>query len=146
MTRDRDRQEKIRQRAYAIWEAEGRPHNRDREHWLQAENEVMGHAGARSATRRPSKSPGEEASAATGRSGAARPATKRPDVSAKAKATPATTKRKASPAEASPANTAPSAAKGSSSRGKAKPAAAGAAPEKPSGRNSRRSTQPPSGG
>lgn len=30
------RHEWICKRAYAIWEAEGRPHGRDAEHWLQA--------------------------------------------------------------------------------------------------------------
>jgi hypothetical protein len=29
----------LQQRAYAIWESEGRPHGRDREHWEQAERE-----------------------------------------------------------------------------------------------------------
>jgi len=29
----------IRTRAYAIWEAEGRPNGRDLDHWLQAEAE-----------------------------------------------------------------------------------------------------------
>ena len=32
--------EQIRQRAYAIWEEEGRPSGRDIEHWLKAEREV----------------------------------------------------------------------------------------------------------
>jgi hypothetical protein len=31
----------IRQRAYAIWEAEGRPDGREWDHWLQASHEVM---------------------------------------------------------------------------------------------------------
>jgi hypothetical protein len=35
-----DYTEKIRRRAYAIWEGEGRPHGRDRIHWLRAEAEV----------------------------------------------------------------------------------------------------------
>jgi hypothetical protein len=30
----------IARRAYEIWEGEGRPHGRDREHWLRAEAEV----------------------------------------------------------------------------------------------------------
>jgi len=30
---------RIRTRAYSIWEAEGRPHGRDLDHWLQAEME-----------------------------------------------------------------------------------------------------------
>ena len=29
-----------RQRAYELWEQEGRPDGRDREHWLQAEAEI----------------------------------------------------------------------------------------------------------
>ena len=33
--------EKISQRAYEIWEAEGRPEGRDLEHWLQAETEIV---------------------------------------------------------------------------------------------------------
>lgn len=30
----------IRERAYGIWEREGRPHGRELEHWLQAESEL----------------------------------------------------------------------------------------------------------
>ncbi|QRM57388.1 DUF2934 domain-containing protein [Sinorhizobium sp. BG8] len=33
------RLEWIRKRAYAIWEAEGRPHGRDAQHWEQASRE-----------------------------------------------------------------------------------------------------------
>lgn len=32
--------ERIRQRAYELWEAEGRPNDRHIEHWLQAERET----------------------------------------------------------------------------------------------------------
>ena len=35
-----DRLTRIRERAYAIWEAEGRPHGRDVEHWARAANEI----------------------------------------------------------------------------------------------------------
>jgi hypothetical protein len=31
---------RIRNRAYEIWEREGRPHGRDREHWHQARREI----------------------------------------------------------------------------------------------------------
>jgi hypothetical protein len=31
----------IRQRAYAIWEAEGRPDGREWDHWIQASQEVL---------------------------------------------------------------------------------------------------------
>lgn len=37
-----NRTEKIRQRAYAIWEAEGHPQGRDMDHWRQAERELDG--------------------------------------------------------------------------------------------------------
>ena len=33
--------EQIRQRAYEIWLGEGRPHGRDRVHWLRAEGEFQ---------------------------------------------------------------------------------------------------------
>jgi Protein of unknown function (DUF2934) len=31
---------RIRDRAYAIWEREGRPEGKDQEHWLRAEAEI----------------------------------------------------------------------------------------------------------
>jgi len=37
-----DRQEIIRQRAFEIWEDEGRPDGADERHWLQAEDELFG--------------------------------------------------------------------------------------------------------
>lgn len=35
-----DRQHRIRQRAHAIWESQGRPHGHDRDHWDQATREI----------------------------------------------------------------------------------------------------------
>lgn len=35
-----DAEDAVRRRAYALWEEEGRPHGRDREHWERAEREV----------------------------------------------------------------------------------------------------------
>jgi hypothetical protein len=35
-----DREEQLRQRAYGIWQAEGEPHGRDRDHWEKAEREL----------------------------------------------------------------------------------------------------------
>jgi len=35
-----DRHNRIRQRAHAIWESQGRPHGADREHWDQATREI----------------------------------------------------------------------------------------------------------
>jgi len=44
-----EREEKIRRRAYAIWESEGRPEGREWDHWVQAAREIEaeegGHAG-----------------------------------------------------------------------------------------------------
>jgi hypothetical protein len=34
----------ISERAYHIWEAEGRPHGRDREHWERASREIEAEA------------------------------------------------------------------------------------------------------
>lgn len=31
----------VAERAYALWESEGRPHGRDLDHWRQAECEIM---------------------------------------------------------------------------------------------------------
>lgn len=35
-----NRDERIRERAHQIWEAEGRPEGQDIEHWLRARDEV----------------------------------------------------------------------------------------------------------
>lgn len=35
-----DRQDRIRQRAHAIWESHGRPHGADHDHWHQATREI----------------------------------------------------------------------------------------------------------
>ena len=39
----------IEVRAYLIWEGEGRPHGREKEHWQRAEAEIMGKAPAKKA-------------------------------------------------------------------------------------------------
>jgi len=36
-----DREERIRHRAFALWEAEGRPEGRHLAHWQQAERELV---------------------------------------------------------------------------------------------------------
>jgi hypothetical protein len=42
--------ELVRRRAYEIYEQSGRPDGRDREHWLQAEAEILGrHLGRKTA-------------------------------------------------------------------------------------------------
>ncbi len=40
-----DREEKIRQRAYELWEAEGRPEGRQAEHWQRAAREIEAEEG-----------------------------------------------------------------------------------------------------
>ncbi len=42
-----DREERIRQRAYAIWEREGRRDGDHERHWLQAADEIDTEAGER---------------------------------------------------------------------------------------------------
>ncbi|SMC98712.1 DUF2934 domain-containing protein [Rhizobium sp. RU36D] len=42
---DRELDERIRERAYAIWEQEGRPEGNDFHHWLRAVEEVRAETG-----------------------------------------------------------------------------------------------------
>lgn len=44
-TRDLPLREAISRRAYEIWNENGRPHDRDKEFWLRAEQEVLGASG-----------------------------------------------------------------------------------------------------
>jgi hypothetical protein len=60
-------EERIKQRAYELWEAAGRPHGQDAEHWARAERELtQGGAG-----RAPARSPNGKAS--NGAAGKAKP-------------------------------------------------------------------------
>ena len=43
-------QDRVRERAYAIWEREGRPESRAEQHWAQAEAELGGGAEAPAAS------------------------------------------------------------------------------------------------
>jgi len=56
-------QEIIRERAYAIWEQEGRPEGREWDHWLRAASEVAGRNGTAIHTPAPIKSPRRSGSA-----------------------------------------------------------------------------------
>ena len=52
-----DREERIRQRAYAIWQSEGHAHGREEEHWHRAEREIAAEeAGSSKAPRRAPRS------------------------------------------------------------------------------------------
>ena len=46
---------RIRERAYAIWESEGRPDGREWDHWERASREVVVQAPAEPAARPPAK-------------------------------------------------------------------------------------------
>src|ERR1051326_7791435 len=51
-----DQEERIRQRAYAIWQSEGHTHGREEEHWQRAEREIAAEeAGSNKAPRRASR-------------------------------------------------------------------------------------------
>jgi len=75
-----DRDARIRQRAYEIWEAEGRPHGKEHEHWRRAEQEVAHReaaaaaAGSTAATTAPRRSRGQPPSGSAGDSAAPRTA------------------------------------------------------------------------
>jgi Protein of unknown function (DUF2934) len=43
--------DKIAARAYEIWQASGRSHGHDQEHWFQAERELRGTQGSRATSR-----------------------------------------------------------------------------------------------
>jgi hypothetical protein len=62
-----DREERIRQRAYAIWQSEGHGHGREEEHWQRAEREIAAEeAGSNKAPRRaprPKQAPAEKSAA-----------------------------------------------------------------------------------
>ena len=52
-----DREERIRQRAYAIWQSEGHDHGRHEDHWHRAEREIAAEeAGSSKAPRRAPRS------------------------------------------------------------------------------------------
>lgn len=56
----------IGDRAYLIWEREGRPNGRDRDHWLQAAWELAGEE-ARAAARKAAKSAGKNVAGKAGK-------------------------------------------------------------------------------
>jgi len=87
-------EDRIRQRAYQIWEQEGRPHGNDLKHWMQAFQEIAESAGAVGA-----KAPRTKKAAAPKSVGTAKP---KAASSKGAKAKPA------AGAQSAPASTPPS--------------------------------------
>ncbi|MEE8272201.1 MAG: DUF2934 domain-containing protein [Alphaproteobacteria bacterium] len=63
----------IRDRAYHIWEREGRPQGRERDHWLQAAWELRGEHAAQAAAKAQAATP-KKAKAAAKPNGKANPA------------------------------------------------------------------------
>lgn len=76
---DQNVERRIRDRAYSIWEEEGRPAGRDVEHWLRAAQEVAAEEGAPAAA--------EDAPAATPEAEAPKPKRTRAPRSTTAKST-----------------------------------------------------------
>lgn len=72
MLPEQGRNEHIREKAYAIWEKEGRPHGRDQAHWYEAEKEAGSQSPQQAGAGRQS-SPARESSPT--RQGKAEPAT-----------------------------------------------------------------------
>jgi DUF2934 family protein len=78
-----DREERIKERAYAIWLAEGRVHGRHQDHWHRAEREVAaeetaGEAAGGGTVRRPSRARAAKAPSDAGTAAATRPARRSP--------------------------------------------------------------------
>jgi hypothetical protein len=61
--------EMVRNRAYALWEREGRPLGRDAEHWLQSEEEARRELLRKATAKAPSQ---PKAKAASGKKGSAK--------------------------------------------------------------------------
>ena len=77
-----DREERIKERAYAIWLAEGRVHGHHQEHWHRAEREIAaeetaGKAAGGETPRRPSRARAAAPSKAGAAAAPKRPATRR---------------------------------------------------------------------
>jgi hypothetical protein len=70
-----DREDRIRQRAYEIWEQEGRPQGEDMRHWLQAFQEISASVDADS---QPARKPRAKKATATDK-------TAKPKVASKSK-------------------------------------------------------------
>ena len=64
-----DREERIRQRAYALWQSEGHRHGRHEDHWHRAEREIAaeeaGPGGAPRRASRPQKTASKKSADAT---------------------------------------------------------------------------------
>ncbi|KAB1088144.1 DUF2934 domain-containing protein [Neorhizobium galegae] len=113
----------IRKRAYILWEEEGYPSGKDREHWERAKLEYAT-LGPTASKKPAAESRGKSATAAKSPKAAAKAATPKPAVkTAAAKASPAKTTSKA-PASKAPAAAMPEAVEPAKKRAKKVPAGA----------------------
>lgn len=71
----------IRERAYHIWEREGRPHGRDFEHWVRAQVELVAEAG--NGRGRPAAAPAAAAKAPASKPAATASVTAKPSSASK---------------------------------------------------------------
>lgn len=59
------REQKIRERAHAIWQQEGEPHGRDADHWHRAAGEIDSEQGPSVSASKPAPKPRKAATAKT---------------------------------------------------------------------------------
>jgi hypothetical protein len=94
-----DLEERIKQRAYELWEAAGRPHGQDAEHWARAERELTQGGATRTSAKGPNgkatNGAGGKAKAASASSPASKadPAKPRTGAGRSQQATPSPTKK-----------------------------------------------------
>ena len=72
-----DREERIKERAYAIWLAEGRVHGKHQDHWHRAEREIAAEETGGATARRPSRPRATKAASETAAAAPKRPAARR---------------------------------------------------------------------
>lgn len=101
-------EDRIRRRAYEIWEQEGRPHGREVDHWLQAAREIAateGHGGGGQAAE-PTAGPPKPA-ARTRKAGVKEPSAQLAPPAAAARARRSTDGQGEAGAESAPLSSAP---------------------------------------
>jgi hypothetical protein len=68
-----DKEERIRQRAHAIWEREGKPHGSDTRHWEQAIREIEEEDAQSAASQKPKRTRSTAAKATESKKAATEP-------------------------------------------------------------------------
>jgi hypothetical protein len=95
-----ERKTRVEQHAYRIWEKEGRPHGRDKEHWRQAERDLADWSDAPGSRAAPGASSVAAAPDAAVKAKRKAPVPKAAAQAKSTDATPATSTRAAKPAKA----------------------------------------------